>query len=146
MNLDCDGSVLGNGICNLDNNYEGCKFDGGDCCLNPELVGNGVCNDETNNAACNYDDGECCTTLGNSYIFVENQCYYVEETLHFVNDAFENCQNIFGSLGILFEPKNAYTNQHVISTAFALDTGKNCNLLEIQNRKRIAIHFHVKIS
>ena len=122
LNLGCDGSVIGDGICNLDNHYEDCKFDGGDCCLNPELVGNGICNDETNNAACNYDDGECCTTLGNSYMFVHNQCYYVEETLHYVNDALVNCQNIFGNLGILFEPKDAYTNQQVISTAFALDT------------------------
>ena len=26
----------------------------------PELVGNGVCNDENNNEKCNWDGGDCC--------------------------------------------------------------------------------------
>ena len=26
----------------------------------PELVGNGICNDENNNEKCNWDGGDCC--------------------------------------------------------------------------------------
>ena len=58
------------GVCNhLINNIAECKYDGGDCCSNPNPVGDGVCNDETNNltnaiAECEYDDGDCCPNDG----------------------------------------------------------------------------------
>ena len=76
-------ALVGDGICDDDNNKVDCYFDGGDCCLDdivishcsectcyqqgtcaagffPDTVGDGVCNDELNNAHCYYDGLDCC--------------------------------------------------------------------------------------
>ena len=39
-----------------------CKFDGGDCCQK-SLIGNGICEDENNFVTCgNFDGGDCKNT------------------------------------------------------------------------------------
>ena len=69
-------------FCDDQNNFEGCKFDGGACCgddvntaycsecaclggvtgngASNVLIGNGYCNDELHNVECRYDGGDCC--------------------------------------------------------------------------------------
>ena len=66
-----------------------------------------------------------CLSLGNTYVFVLGQCYYVETTNLFAiaNDSIENCHDKFGPTGSgrLFEPKDISTNDavaRVVSTTF----------------------------
>ena len=54
---------LGDGVCNDETNFAECDYDGGDCCIDPNLVGDAICNDETNNLGCNYDGGDCCVNV-----------------------------------------------------------------------------------
>ena len=51
--------LVGNSVCDDETNMAGC-YDGGDCCLNPNIVGDGICNDDTNHPECNHDGGDCC--------------------------------------------------------------------------------------
>merc|ERR1719203_860685 len=81
----------GDGVCDDDNNNEGCDWDGGDCCLaivkkdhckecackdpdgsqtpslpkcgNPMYKGDGVCDDDNNNEGCDWDGGDCCLAI-----------------------------------------------------------------------------------
>jgi len=66
-----------------------------------------------------------CLSLGDAYVFVLGQCYYVETTNLFsiANDSIENCHDKFGPTGSgrLFEPKDILTNDavaRVVSTTF----------------------------
>ena len=75
--------MIGDGICDDENNMLDCFYDRGDCCLDaiatfrclnctcyqqetcaagyfPKAVGDGVCNDELNNPHCHYDGLDCC--------------------------------------------------------------------------------------
>ena len=54
---------VGDGVCNDETNILECSYDGGDCCLNPNVVGDGICNDETNHLGCNYDGSDCCVNV-----------------------------------------------------------------------------------
>ena len=56
-------AFVDDGVCNDETNNAACNYDGGDCCLNPELASNSVCNDDTNNAECSYDGGDCSFNL-----------------------------------------------------------------------------------
>ncbi len=63
---------MGDTVCNPENDFEVCGYDGGDCChwhLDNDatcsqetclLGGDGNCNEDNNNQICNYDDGDCC--------------------------------------------------------------------------------------
>ena len=57
--------IVGDGLCNDETNDAECNYDGGDCCLTPDLVANGICNNETNNGTCSFDGGDCCLTSPN---------------------------------------------------------------------------------
>ena len=56
-------ALVGDGVCNDENNNLECTYDGGDCCSNPNVVGNGICNDQANNPEYSYDGGDCCVDL-----------------------------------------------------------------------------------
>merc|ERR1719361_2541721 len=56
----------GDGICDDDNNNQGCNYDGGDCCGSPWWYGDGICDDDNNNQGCNYDGGDCCGSSVNT--------------------------------------------------------------------------------
>mmetsp|Transcript_10283 Transcript_10283/g.15463 ORF Transcript_10283/g.15463 Transcript_10283/m.15463 type:complete len:524 (+) Transcript_10283:79-1650(+) len=49
---------VNDGICDLENNYFLCDYDGGDCC-NPSKMGDGLCDEENNLERCDYDNGDC---------------------------------------------------------------------------------------
>ena len=55
---------IGDGTCDKVNpkfNMDTCQFDRGDCC-EKMLIGNGICEDENNFASCgNFDGGDCLT-------------------------------------------------------------------------------------
>jgi hypothetical protein len=54
----CVNEKAGNGICDLENNWEICDFDGGDCkCFG---AGNSWCQPEFNIEECDWDGGDCC--------------------------------------------------------------------------------------
>ena len=52
--------MIDDGICDLINFNENCKFDGKDCCPNPTSIGNGHCDPENVIKMCNYDGHDCC--------------------------------------------------------------------------------------
>ena len=69
----CINSWIGNGICDVVNNFSSCgNYDGGDCrppnitvwpeCPhNPALIGDGTCDDHLKTKPeCNYDAPDCC--------------------------------------------------------------------------------------
>jgi len=70
---------VGDGYCDDITNNVKCNFDGGDCCLGPDMmtdfctvctchedceipewIGDGLCDDVTNHPVCNFDGGDCC--------------------------------------------------------------------------------------
>ena len=79
----CSYKNIGDNCCDWHNNYEGCFWDGGDCCgdninccsplceclepdgfelkpCNYEQIADGICNDDTNTEDCKWDGGDCC--------------------------------------------------------------------------------------
>merc|ERR1711962_582983 len=83
----------GDGICDDENNNEGCDFDGGDCCIpnvnkdfcteckcleegckNLEYKGDGLCDDGNNNKGCDFDGGDCCLTVVNKSFCTRCEC------------------------------------------------------------------------
>ena len=81
------------GVCNDENNYEACFFDGGDCCgsnvnttdcsecqchcnISSDLIGDGICNIEANNAKCNFDGDDCCGHCQTIVITLQNRAIY----------------------------------------------------------------------
>ena len=76
----CINSWIGNGICDIVNNFSSCgNYDGGDCrppnisewpeCPhNPSFIGDGKCDNHLKTKAeCNYDSEDCCdlSLIGN---------------------------------------------------------------------------------
>mmetsp|Transcript_11936 Transcript_11936/g.18126 ORF Transcript_11936/g.18126 Transcript_11936/m.18126 type:complete len:164 (-) Transcript_11936:67-558(-) len=63
----CDAKepfTVSDGICNDENNYKECAFDGGDCLVDcqiqdPYRLGDGNCDDVYNTEACGFDKGDC---------------------------------------------------------------------------------------
>ena len=56
--------LMNNGICDIQNNHEGCNFDGEDCLLKCKLphLNNGLnpeCNFQNNYPTCDFDFGDC---------------------------------------------------------------------------------------
>ena len=79
--------LAADGVCDDENNFKACNFDGGDCCLTPlnrsrclyclctdmhhpnhcrsfydykTTLGNGWCDPNLNHKFCHYDMGDCC--------------------------------------------------------------------------------------
>lgn len=54
--------AVGDGICDEENNWILCNFDGGDCVMSCDVtwIGDSYCDDSNNNAECQYDGGDCC--------------------------------------------------------------------------------------
>ncbi len=95
--LGCDNHyMISNGVCDGDNNNDECKFDGGDCCLEPSFClftcegddclchetgsshccynihwsNDGFCDESNNNLQCLFDGSDCCVE--------EADCSYCE--------------------------------------------------------------------
>ena len=88
-----DPSSIGDNICDDENNFKQCNYDGGDCCnggewnsfiyctacrcldstrscVFPNKLGDNICDDENNFAECDYDEGDCCgPNTGNRYSY-----------------------------------------------------------------------------
>ena len=65
---------IGNKMCDNKFNNTGCKYDGGACCPNYDLIGDGYCNDETNDGTCLFDGGDCCLSSANTRACSECGC------------------------------------------------------------------------
>ena len=56
----CNQTLGGNNECDKINFFKSCSiYDGGDCCSRNDLIGNGICDLDNNNPLCNFDGGEC---------------------------------------------------------------------------------------
>ena len=100
FSLDCDGeiSLIGNRVCNEENNNPQCQYDGRDCCDHyytgkwPYVLGDGFCEDKANIPQCHYDGGDCCL----DELQFDFCCYGMEdgeETIDYVDPSFcERCQ------------------------------------------------------
>ena len=64
-----------------------------------------------------FPDSIKCDALGDNYIFILGNCYYIEEETLSFEDAVQNCANRFENNGKIFEPKDQVTNDEVIRTA-----------------------------
>ena len=66
--------LVGNLVCNQQNNHEGCDFDGGDCyehecdAYSLYLMGDGYCAQDNNYESCNFDGGDCVYVNAGAYI------------------------------------------------------------------------------
>ena len=70
---------MGNGICNFENNHEGCDFDGEDCLIECKFndSGNVGCDFYNNFPSCNWDFGDCIyenVGCGKSYLIGDGFC------------------------------------------------------------------------
>jgi hypothetical protein len=54
----CEPTKHGDNICDLDQNWRQCDFDGGDCECHGS--GNNWCEPQFNNDKCDWDGGDCC--------------------------------------------------------------------------------------
>ena len=54
--------MVGNKECDKINLFKTCGiYDGADCCSYPDLIGNGICDgDNERSGLCNNGDGDCC--------------------------------------------------------------------------------------
>ena len=94
-------SLINDGMCDLINFNENCKFDGKDCCPNPTSIGNGHCDPENVIKLCNYDGHDCCNPGDgkcNPYGF-NRMCDFDKEwedccELETVNDGFCDVGNL----------------------------------------------------
>ena len=74
----CPNSVLiGDGICDIENDNVVCQYDGGDCCPNMDLISNGQCDYINHNNICHFDGGDCCYERpASNHIIGNGQCTY----------------------------------------------------------------------
>ena len=113
---DCNlDELIGNNICNDENNNAACYYDGGDCgCtipnhLSPWIVGDSYCHDEINIPGCNYDGGDCCGSDVNADYCSDCACY-------------ENCNAPFELIG------DGFCNDETNTLNCNFDGGDCCNV------------------
>jgi hypothetical protein len=59
----CIKDKMSNGVCDPENDWWKCDYDGGDClelCEQEGWIGDNECDDLNNFESCGYDGGDCC--------------------------------------------------------------------------------------